>query len=463
MNKNAFTSLALKRETKVLLIEQSKESYLWPNIYLMDLQQELEWRGLLKQATNEKLFELYDAWNQTLYVGMDPTADSLHLWNFVGFMHAVQYMKRWNKLIFIVGWATGMIGDPWGKDSERSFLDEETLANNVLAITQQVDTVLQNITALSWHRFEFEVINNNVFYQDMGYLQFLRDVGKHITVNNMIVKETVKRRIEDPDKSISYTEFSYMLIQWYDFLRLYEDYACKLQIAGSDQWGNVVTGIELIRKKLDQEAYGATTPLILDATGKKFGKSEGNALWLSPEKNSPFVVYQYFMNTTDEDVERYLKLFTLLDEAGTQEILSQHNKDASQRYGQQQLAYYITQIIFGKQAADHAQLITNLLFGEQDKMEIIRSMDNQALLALNQATWSTKIDEAPIRLIDACTLSGLSWSNGEAKKLIKEWSIFINENKKDDIAHEITQDQFINNIVLLRKGKKAYKTILLQQ
>jgi len=227
-----------------------------------------------------------------------------------------------------------MIGDPGGKNAERRFLDEETLAHNVAKIETQVQNILDNISAISGETFEFEVKNNLDFFKEMNYLEFLRKVGKYITVNNMMKKETVKKRLETEDQSISYTEFSYMLIQGYDFVRLHDDYGCKLQIAGSDQRGNVVTGIELINKiseKEDTDAYGATTPLILDSTGKKFGKSEGNALRLSPEKNSPYTIYNYFMNVADEDVARYMKIFSLLPIEEIDTFTAQHMEQAHLR------------------------------------------------------------------------------------------------------------------------------------
>lgn len=264
-----------------------------------------------------------------------------------------------------------MIGDPGGKDSERNFLDEETLHRNVMGITTQVARILENLKQLSGYDFDFVVVNNEQFYHKMPYTQFLRDVGKYMTVNSMMNKETVKKRIEDPDKSISYTEFSYMLMQAYDYLRLYQDNNVTLQISGSDQWGNIVTGVELIRKKLDAHVYGATGPLITDSTGKKFGKSEGNAIWLDPNKSTPFSVYQYFMNTTDEDVPRYLKLFTLLDFDTIGSIVNQHNQNPAVRYGQQQLAQYVVTTVFGEEAANQAIMITQFLFGSEDKMSLI--------------------------------------------------------------------------------------------
>lgn len=308
-------------------------------------------------------------------------------------MQAVNYMKRGNKLYLIVGGATGMIGDPGGKDSERSFLSPEQLEENVTSITNQVQDMLTHLRDLSGYDFDFEVINNKDLYTQMGYIDFLRDVGKYITINYMMTKETVKKRIEDPDKSISYTEFSYMLLQSYDYLRLYQDHGVSLQIAGSDQRGNITTGVELVRKKIDQTVYGATGPLILDSTGKKFGKSEGNAIRLDPTMNSPYSVYQYFLNTTDEDVERYLKLFTLLSFEEIEAIINQHVEDPSRRYGQEQLAIYVVTTIFGVQAATQATAITSVLFGVDDMMTEITALDDETQDALCDATGGIRLEQ----------------------------------------------------------------------
>jgi len=428
----------------------------------MNLQEEITARGLLKQATDDALFDLYDKGGQTLYYGMDPTADSIHLWNFVWFMHALQYMKRGNKFIIIVGGATGMIWDPWGKNAEREFLDEKTLANNVAKIDEQVEKILKNITDISGVSYEYEVINNADFYKGMSYLDFLRKAWKYITVNNMMNKETVKKRLETADQSISYTEFSYMLIQGYDFVRLHDDHGCKLQIAGSDQRGNVVTGIELIGKiseKENKDAYGATTPLILDSTGKKFGKSEWNALRLSPEKNSPYTVYNYFMNVTDEDVERYLKIFSVKTLEELTQIVNQHNEAPESRYGQTQLAYLVTQIIFWSTSADECNLIRNTLYGEWNPVDAITKLDDKQCAALNAWTWW--VTWAWWRLIELLVSTWLYESNGEAKKALKNNAISLNESKITDIWYEISDDDWINaKILLLRKGKKTYKTVL---
>jgi len=424
----------------------------------MHLKQELEDRWFLYQVTDEKVFDLFEKGGQSFYFGCDPTADSLHLGNFVVFMQAVNYMKKGNKLYLIVWGATGMIGDPGGKESERSFLDEEALKYNVDSITTQVTTVLKNLKELSWYDFDFEVINNDQFYTDMSYTRFLRDVGKYITVNSMMNKETVKKRIQDPDQSISYTEFSYMLMQAYDYLKLYQDNNVTLQISGSDQRWNIVTGVELIRKKLDKQVYGATGPLVLDSTGKKFGKSEGNAIWLNPTKSTPFSVYQYFMNTTDEDVERYLKLFTLLDFSAIEEIVGKHQQDPAARYGQEELAKYVVTTIFGAQSAQQAIDITTLLFTTEDKLAAIEHLDELTVAALVSATDGMQV-KGEQRIVDLCTQSWLTESNGEAKKQIQAGAIYCNEEKIADSQKTVSVTDAINGVVLLRKWKKTYKAI----
>ena len=425
----------------------------------MHLQDELEKRGFLYQVTNEKVFDTFNKWWESLYFGVDPTADSLHLGNFVVFMQAVNYMKRGNKLYLIVWWATGMIGDPGWRDSERFFLDEEILQHNIQNITKQVTEILHNLKIVSWHDFDFEVLNNEEFYEDMKYTQFLREVGKYITVNNMINKETVKKRVEDPNQSISYTEFSYMLMQAYDYLKLYEDKNVTLQISWSDQWWNIVTGVELIRKKLDKQVYWATWPLVLDASGKKFGKSEWNALWLDPQKNSPFVIYQYFLNANDEDVERYLKLLTLLDFDTIQTIVDTHNQDTAKRYWQKQLAQYITQTVFGENPAQQASKITQLLFSDEERIQSIKNLDNAEKDMLIHATHGKQLTKKPYKILDLCTQSELTASNSEAKKLIISGALYCNEKQLTDPQEEISPSIAINDIILLRKGKKTFKAV----
>lgn len=424
----------------------------------MHLKNELEQRWFLYQSTSDELFDIYEKWDETLYFGCDPTAQSLHLGNFVVFMNAVNFMKRHNKLILIVWGATGMIGDPSWKDADRNFLDDNTLNSNVEAIKTQVGWILKNLSTLSWVDFQFEVINNKDFYNDMSFLWFLREVGKYITVNQMMAKETVKKRIEDPDKSISYTEFSYMLLQGYDFVRLYEEKNCKLQISWSDQWWNIVTGIELIKKKLDGEAYGVTSPLVLDSSGKKFGKSEGNALWLNSTMTTPFKIYQYFMNVSDDDVARFLKFFTLLPLEDINNIVQKHSENTAERYGQWQLARYVTETLHGKQAMETAVKVTEFLFGEGDKLQHLKELSNAEIEAVGHEVGSLKIS-SELSVIDALVDSWLEGSRGDAKKSITAGAIYINEIKVEDIASIVDISTAVNGCLILRKGKKNFKIL----
>ena len=295
------------------------------------LKQELEERWLLYQISNDDLFKKFDAWEASFYCGFDPTADSLHLWNFIGFMVWVHLMTRGNKYIALTWWATGMIWDPGWKDTERNFLSSEDLDNNQKLISSQITWILNNLKSFTWSDFKYDFVNNKDFYNDMWYLDFLREVWKYITINNMIAKDTVKKRIDDPSKSISYTEFSYMLLQWYDYVRLYKDKDVTLQIWWQDQWGNLVTWTELIRKKYDGEANVFTWPLITDATGRKFGKSEWNAIWLDKNKTSSYEIYQYFMNTNDEDISKYLKMLTLIETEEIDELVVKHMESPENR------------------------------------------------------------------------------------------------------------------------------------
>ncbi len=418
------------------------------------IREELENRWLLYQTSNEKVFEIFEKGNQALYCGFDPTADSLHLGNFIGFMTAVHFMRKNNKYIAIVGWATGMIWDPGGKDSERSFLDEETLRKNEQAIRKQIGHILQNIEKITGQKFKYEVINNYDFFKNMSILDFLRNVWKFITVNSMIKKETVRKRIEDPDKSISYTEFSYMLLQWYDFYKLFKDYWVKLQIWWQDQWGNLVTWIELIRKKLDKEAYALTFPLITDSNGKKFGKSEWNAIWLDKNKTSPFKLYQFLVNTTDEDVERYLKILTLLSMDEIKEIVKKHFKKPENRYWQKILAFKVVEIIHWTEEAKTAEKLSEFLFGTENKLDILSNLNEEELQVFQKEVWGKKYENED--LLDLLVNTWLAPSRWQAKKDIKAWAIYLNEKKVNSFDEEV---KFNNNIALLRKGKKKYAII----
>ena len=428
----------------------------------MALKAELESRGLLYQLTDEKVFEKYDKGGQKFYCGYDPTADSLHLGHFLTLMTATRLMQKGNIFYLLVGGATGFIGDPSGKESARALLDEAQLRHNQEEITQQVKGLLENIQQLAWGEFEFKVVNNYDFIKDMNVFDFFAKIGRYITVNTMISKESIKKRIEDPNLSITYTEFSYMLLQGHDFLYLFENEGVHLKIGGSDQWGNMVTGTEMIRKKLgnDVEADVMTIPLMLDSTGKKFWKSEGNAIWMDPTKNSPYFVYQYFMNTVDADVARFLKAFTLLSLEEIDEIVKKHEEAPELRYGQKRLADYLIEVIFGKAAREQANKISEILFGNSDKMQILSQMNPEELQALAHETGKVDFQGEEMKLIDLLVLSWIATSNGDAKKLIQSGSISFNEEKQEDIAKVITKSDLKNGVGLLRKGKKSYKVIL---
>ena len=425
----------------------------------MHLREELEARGLLYQTTNEAFFDLYDQGGEKFYCGYDPTADSLHLGHFLTFMAAVNFMKRGNTFVMLIGGATGMIWDPTGKSEARAFLGLEQLRHNQEAITEQVGQILENLKKLTGMDFQFKVVNNYDFYKDLSVFDWYRTVGKYITLNTMLSKESVKKRLENTESGISYTEFSYMLLQGNDFVHLYENEGVKLQIWGSDQRGNMVTWTEILRKKTEGEAesYVMTIPLMMDASGKKFGKSEGNAIWLDQRKNSPYFVYQYFLNSADADVEKFLRAFTLLEIAEIEEIVVKHNEKPESRYGQRQLANYVIQTLFGKQAAEQAEKISDFLFGSEDKMQMINEFSREEIQALARETGSCEINENEIRVLELLVKCGIVDSNGEAKKMIAQGAIYINENKISDIASSFSTQDASNGVLLIRKGKKNYK------
>ncbi len=434
----------------------------------MKLREEWEQRGIINQFSNEKVFDLLNQWGQKFYIWFDPSADSLQLGNMFSVMAAIHLMRYGNKCYFLVGWATGMIGDPSLKDAERTFLSEETLRHNEQCIYNQLKNFLENIKKNYDIKFDYEMVDNYDFYKDMSYLKFLGEVGKYITVNTMIAKESVKKRIEDPDKSITYAEFSYMLIQGYDFVHLFQNNGVNIQLGWSDQRGNVMTGMEIIRKKLDKEAFCLTIPLVTDASGKKFWKSEWNAIRVDQKKNSPYFVYQFFMNIEDNLVEKLLKVFSLktLDEIET--IVKKHNEKPELRYGQQELARWVVEVLFGKDAVNQAENISKVLFGGENIMQTIQSFSKDDIDALATETgsitienWTTESSVGELKVLDLFTQSGLTSSNGEAKKMLQSWALFVNEQKIEDPQMTLSQKDFINGIILLRKGKKQFKIIRL--
>ncbi len=441
------------------------------------LREELQQRNLVYQYTDEQLFKEFEKGWKKFYLWIDPSADSLQLWNLVPIMAAVNIIKYWNELILIVWGATWMIWDPSGKDKERQMKSIEEIHQNATKIHNQLLNIFERIRKLYQDYIgedikqfsNIKMINNYDFYKDMSVLDFLRQVWKYITVNQMMAKESVKRRLENPDTWISYTEFSYMLLQGYDYLKLYSDFGVQLQIGGADQWGNIVTGIELIRKKLSKDdAWWMTVPLLTTSDGKKFGKSEWNAIWLDENKNSPYFVYQYFINTTDEDVEKFLKTLTILPLERIKEVVTKHFESPEQRYGQKVLAYEIVKFLFGQQQADLSKKISEILFWKTDEMiweiskkiDILKNLDKKELeIVLKEIGWTYYSWDK--KIIDYLVESWLAASKSQARRFVKEGAIYLNEVKITDEDFVIEKDKFLSSgALLLRRGKKNYRILI---
>lgn len=421
------------------------------------IKQELQDRWLLYQFSDEKIFELLDEGGKNFYCGFDPSADSLHLGNFIGFMVALHIMRRWNIYTALTGGATGMIWDPGWKNSERTFLSIETLDNNQKAISSQISTMLDKLWNFTKEKYSYKFVNNKTFYENMNFLDFLREVWKFITVNTMMNKEAVKKRIEDPSLSISYTEFSYQLLQGYDFCKMHKDDEMILQIWGQDQWWNLLTWTELIRKKYDSDSYALTWPLITDSTGKKFGKSEGNAMFLSEEKTSPYFIYQYFMNTTDEDISRYMKMLTLIETEEIDEIVKKHLEKPENREGQKLLAFKVVEIVHGTAKAELCQKISEFIFGE-NKMEILKNLSDEELKIFKNSIWGFEYSDE--NLFEIIVKSELENSNSNARKTLESGWISINWQKITDTKYDFSSDFINEKFLLLQKWKKNFRLIL---
>jgi tyrosyl-tRNA synthetase len=393
------------------------------------------------------------------YVGIDPTADSLHIGHLVGVMMLRHLQLAGHRPIALVGGATGMIGDPSGKSAERNLLDEETLRKNEEGIKKQLAKFLD---------FESDVenrailVNNYDWMKDYGFLDFIRDIGKHITVNYMMSKESVKKRISPDNKSgMSFTEFSYQLVQGYDFLYLYEHENCKLQMGGADQWGNITTGTELIRRKLGHEntAYALTCPLITKADGGKFGKTESGNVWLDPEKTSPYAFYQFWLNVSDEDAEKYIRIFTFLSKEEIESLIAKHKEAPHTRLLQKTLAKEITVMVHSQEDYDNAVEASQILFGKGTAESLMKLDEKTFLDVFNGVPQSeiTKKELNSIGLLDfLSSKAGAFKSNGEARRMLKDNAVSINKQKiKED--YQLSEKDLINGkYILVQKGKKNY-------
>lgn len=383
--------------------------------------EELKWRGIIKDVSSPELENLLNNESLTFYLGTDPTADSLHIGHYASFVTAKRLMLHGHKPIILVGGATGLIGDP-RPTAEREIISKETVEKNIIGLTKQVKMLLDE---------KCEVVNNYEWTKDITFLDFLRDIGKYINVNYMLNKDIISRRL---DTGITYAEFSYTLLQGYDFLHLYKNKNCVLQAAGSDQWGNITTGIELIRKILGKEAYGFTMPLILDKQGKKFGKSEGNALWLDKEKTSPYKIYQYLINSDDTKVEEYLKVFTFLSKEEIESIMEEQNKAPELRLAQKTLAFEVVKDLHGVEETQIAR---------QTSIDIFSGK-------MNDEMPTKKVSSSEINILDLLVSTNLSPSKSEARRLVIQGGIKVNNEKVSDPNALIKID---NTIV--SKGKKT--------
>ena len=412
--------------------------------------EELKWRGMIHDmmpGTEEALMKKMSAG----YIGFDPTADSLHIGNLVQIMTLTHFQRAGHKPFALVGGATGMVGDPSGKSQERNLLDTETLNHNVACVKKQLERFLD----FDCGENSAEMVNNYDWFKEFNFLDFIRDVGKHLSINYMLAKDSVKSRL---DSGMSFTEFSYQLVQGYDFYHLNKHKNCILQLGGSDQWGNIVTGTELIRRKGGGEAYAVTTPLIKKADGTKFGKTAGGSIWLDSEKTSPYEYYQYWLNASDADAENFIKIFTLMTQEEINNTILEHKEAPHLRVLQKALAEDITIRTHGEDALKTAIAASKILFGKStsDDLKLLSEKDFFAIFnGVPQAKISKSDFENGIGIIDALAgKTGFLKSNGEARRELKGNSISVNKEKVND-EFTVTKKDLINEkYVLLGKGKK---------
>jgi len=412
--------------------------------------EELKWRGMIHDimpGTEEALLKQVSAG----YIGFDPTADSLHVGHLVQIMTLVHFQRAGHKPYALVGGATGMVGDPSGKSQERNLLDAETLQHNVACVKKQLEAFLDFNSGSS----AAEMVNNYDWFEKMSFLDFIRDVGKHISVNYMMAKDSVKKRLET---GMSFTEFSYQLVQGYDFYYLNQHHNCILQLGGSDQWGNIVTGTELIRRKAGGEAYAVTTPLIKKADGTKFGKTESGSVWLDPEKTSPYAFYQFWLNASDTDSANYIRIFTLKSKDEIEALEAQHAEAPHLRVLQKAIAEDITTRVHGAAALQTAIAASNILFGKSTA-EDLRSLSEKDFFAVfegvPQASVSISDFQSGLSIVEALAAkTGFLSSNGEARRELKANAVSVNKEKVAEDYILSTQDLINDRYVLLGKGKK---------
>ncbi len=421
--------------------------------------EELEWRGMIHTIMPGAKEQLEKEMT-TAYVGIDPTADSLHIGHLVSVMILKHFQLCGHRPVALVGGATGMIGDPSGKSQERNLLDEKTLRHNQEAIKRQLAKLLD---------FESDapnaavMVNNYDWMKEFSFLDFIRDIGKLITVNYMMAKDSVKKRFNGEGDGMSFTEFTYQLVQGYDFMHLYEAMNCKIQLGGADQWGNITTGTELIRRKLGKEAYAITCPLITKADGTKFGKTESGNVWLDPRYTSPYKFYQFWLNVSDEDAERYIKIFTLLDRETIENLIAEHRQAPHLRLLQKRLAEEVTVMIHSREEYEKAVEASNILFGNATS-EALKHLDEETLLQVFEGVPKFHVEKSALgeAFLDFCAVQTQIFSSkGECRKMVQGGGLSINKEKVTDPARPVTEEDLIDGkYILVQKGKKNYYLVI---
>jgi tyrosyl-tRNA synthetase len=419
---------------------------------MAELIEELRWRGLIHDVT-PGTDELLEAEVTKGYVGFDPTADSLHIGNLVPIMLLTHLQRAGHKPVVLVGGATGRVGDPSGKTAERKLLTTEEIDRNVEAIRSQ----LQRFLTFGEGPTEAIMVNNFDWFKEYSFLEFIRDAGKHITINYMLAKDSVKNRMES---GMSFTEFSYQLIQGYDFYHLNRELGVKLQMGGSDQWGNITTGIELTRRMSGNETFALTAPLVKKADGSKFGKSEGGNVWLDPEKTSPYKFYQFWLNTSDEDVENFIGVFSLKNRSEIEALVSRHRSEPHLRILQKELAAELTERIHGPQELDKALEASKILFGKSTS-ESLKALSERDFLDIFSGVEQSEFDGAlldkGVEVVDFLSeVTGFLKSKGEARRALKENSISVNKEKVDENFVVVRDHLISDRYILLQRGKKKY-------
>ncbi len=424
--------------------------------------EELKWRGMIHDIMPGTEEELRKG-PMAAYVGIDPTGDSLHIGHLVSIMILKHFQACGNKPFALVGGATGMIGDPSMKSQERNLLDEDTLAHNVACIKAQLGKFLDFESDAP---NKAELVNNYDWMKDYTFINFTRDIGKLITVNYMMSKDSVKKRLSrDSSEGMSFTEFTYQLLQGYDFLYLYQHHNVKLQLGGADQWGNITTGTELIRRTCQGEAFALTCPLITKADGGKFGKTEKGNIWLDPERTSPYQFYQFWLNVSDVDAEKYIKIFTMLDREVIEAAIEEHRQDPGQRRLQKLLAKEVTIMVHGEAEYDKAIKASQMLFGKATADDL-RSLDEKTFLAVFDGvpTFEIEAGKLPMGILDALAVETQIFpSKGEARKMVQGNGFSLNKEKVTDINRQLTADDIIDGkYILAQKGKKDYYIIIVK-